>query len=470
MKYSFNLAHTTSYSAVGLQELNVYHKYNPIYWNTSVLICNSGSVDEDQDGDTNYGKVATALGSVIKRGVNVALPDINSSGYTFEPDVQHGRIFYGLFAISGINKDVAHYIIENRPYKSLDDFIDKTNEVLKKAHYVTLVKAGAFDELEGSNRIDIMRRLLTRTEDTIEKIDGRHVAKMLNAGLTPFKGTIQERYLKFRNYIFSQEFETKTEYTTKNKKFYKLNKISEDFFFEHFADSCKDGKQYYFDEEGNILVNKNSFDTVYKKIAKDIVEWTRTDEARDMYNNMKIEEELRKIYSSLAQWEIESLNYYYSGHILDGCELENHCVEDFFDLSEEPRVKARKKSKKGFYYNVYNSYRIAGTVVHKDKQKNLVYLLTPTGVVPVKYRSGTFSFYDKQVSEIQPDGSKKVLSKSWFGRHTHLMIEGYRRDDQFIPYVDKSSGGGHTTMKIVGINKDAEYPLSLEFERPKAKK
>lgn len=470
MKYSFNLAHTTAYSAVGLQELNLYHKYNPIYWNTAVLICNSGSVDEEQDGGTNYGKVATAIGNVQRRGVTVSLPHINSAGYTFAPSVKENRIYYGLFAISGINQEIAHHIINNRPYTSLEDFIDKTNDVLKKSHYLTLIKAGAFDELEGVSRIEIMRRFLEMTADTVTKIDGRHVVKMLDRKLTPFCGTLQGRFLKYRNYIFSQEFECKTEYTTKNKKFYKLNQISTNFFDEHFAELCTEGKQYYYDEYGDTIVNKNSFDTVFKKVAKEIIEWTKTEEALNMYNKMVVDEDLKDKFSSIAQWEIESLNYYYSGHILDGCEYDNHGVEDFFDLGEEPRVKSIRKSKKGFEYKTYNSYRIAGTVVHKDKNKHLVYLLTPTGVVPVKYRDGVFSHYDKQVSEILPDGKKKVLSKSWFGRHTHLMIEGYRRGDQFIPYVDKASGGGHTTMRIVEIHKDREYPLTIEFERPRPNK
>lgn len=469
MKYSFNLAHTTSYSAVGLQELNLYHKYSPIYWNTSVLICNSGSADEEQDGSTNYGKVATALGAVTKRGVVVALPHINNSGYSFEPDVKGNRIYYGLFAISGINQEIAHYIIENRPYKSLSNFMDKTKEVLGNAHYLTLIKSGAFDELEGKNRISIMRGYLENSVKQLTKIDGRQVVKMLNKGLTPFYNTLQARFLKFRNYIFSQKFEIKTEYTTKSKKFYQLDSISEEFFEQHFISHCTEGKQFYYNDNG-IVVNKNTFEIVFKKVAEEITEWVRSEEALNMYNKMLVDDELKSKYSSIAQWEIESLNYYYSGHIMDGCELENHGIEDFFDLGEAPRIKEKRKSKKGFEYNVYNSYRIAGTVVHKDKNRSTVYLLTPTGVVPVKYRKGAFSHYDKNISEVQPDGKKKVLSKSWFARHTHLMIEGYRRDDQFIPYVDKATGAVHTTMRVVTINKDREYPLTLEYERPKIHK
>ncbi|MGL5765017.1 MAG: hypothetical protein ACRCX8_05180 [Sarcina sp.] len=446
--------------------MNLAYHYPLIYWLTAVLICNSGSADEELDNSTDYGRVGTALGQIRKQGVNIALPHINNSGYSFEPDVENNRIYYGLFAMSGINKEIAHFIINNRPYNSLNDFIDKTKEVLKNTHYLTLIKSGAFDELEGKSRIEIMRTYMERSVEKIVQIDGRHVIKMLNNKLTPYYDTLDARFLKFRNYIFSSQFETKTEYTTKSKKFYRLDNISEPFFEEYFMQHCQEGKQYYYDDEG-LIVNKNTFDTIYKKVANNIVEWTKTDEAVNMYNSMLVDEELKNEYTSIAQWEFSSLNYYYSGHILDNCNIENHGVEDFFDLSETPRVKERRKSKRGFEYNVYNSYRIAGTVIHKDKLKHLVYILTPTGVVPVKFRSGTFTHYDKQISEMQADGSKKVLSKSWFKRGTDLMISGYRRNGEFIPYVDKSTGGGHTVMRIVSINKDREYPLSMEYERPR---
>lgn len=447
--------------------MNLAYHYPMIYWLTSVLICNSGSADEEQEGSTDYGKVATAIGNVQRQGVNVALPNINKSGYTFEPDVENNRIYYGLFAISGINKDIAHYIMDNRPYTSLDDFIDKTQEVLKNTHYITLIKSGAFDELEGTDRKSIMKKYLSRTIDKVSKIDGRHMIKMLNKKITPFTGDIQARYLNFRNYIFNSKFEIKTEYTTKNKKFYLLNEISEDFFNEHFISHCIEGKHYFFNEDG-LIVNKNSFDNVYKKIAQPIVDWARTKDAVDLYNNMILEERINELYTSISEWEIESLNYYYSGHLLDGCKLENHGVTDFFELNEEPEVKEKRTSKKGIEYNVYYSDRIAGTVIHKDKLKKVVYLLTPTGVVPIKYRDGVFGHYDKQISKINPDGSKVVIDKSWFKRHNHIVVEGYRRDTMFYPYV--SDKNRHTTMRIVEVNKDKEYPLKLEFERPRVDK
>lgn len=465
MKYSFNLAHTTSYSMVGLQEINIYHKYNPIYWSTAVLICNSGSIDEDE-GDTNYGKIGTAIGNVMKKGIDVALPHINNSGYSFEPDVKNNRIYYGLFAISGINQEIAHHIIDNRPYKSLEDFIDKTDEVLKNTHYKTLIKSGAFDELENMERPIIMKKYISKTIDKNTKIDGRHVIKMLNKKMTPFYNTLQARFLKYRQYIFSKKFEVNTEYSTKNKKFYILNDISCDFFEEYFMEHCTEGKQYFYNENGDVVINKNSFDNIYKKIAKEIIEWTRTDEAVELYNSMIEEEEFNQVYTSIPQWEVESLNYYYTKHIMDDCKLENHNIKNFFELPEEPVVKMTKKTKKGYEFKIYESYRIAGTVIHKQKDKHIVYLLTPTGVVPVKYRGGTFSFYDKQISEMKEDGTKKVIEKSWFARHSHLVVEGYRKGDQFIPYVDKNMNKmSHTTMRVVSINYDSDVPLAMQYDR-----
>ena len=40
--------------------------------------------------------------------------------------------------------------------------------------------------------------------------------------------------------------------------------------------------------------------------------------------------------------------------------------------------------------------------------------------------------FKKQISQIQADGSKKVIEKSWFKRGNKLMITGFRRDDTFV--------------------------------------
>lgn len=42
-----------------------------------------------------------------------------------------------------------------------------------------------------------------------------------------------------------------------------------------------------------------------------------------------------------------------------------------------------------------------------------------------------FAAFDKQLSEMREDGTKKIVEKSWF-KGNKLMITGFRREDQFV--------------------------------------
>ena len=82
----------------------------------------------------------------------------------------------------------------------------------------------------------------------------------------------------------------------------------------------------------------------------------------------------------------------------------------------------------------------------------MVSLLTPSGVVNVKIWKNQFAKYDKQISEIQPDGKKKVREKSWFSRGNLLYIQGIRRGDSFIPKAYKNSKHKIPIMKITKVD------------------
>ena len=101
-------------------------------------------------------------------------------------------------------------------------------------------------------------------------------------------------------------------------------------------------------------------------------------------------------------------------------------------------------------------------MLDKDKNKHRITLLTTSVVVTVKLYKGQFGFYDKQISELNEDGSKTVLEKSWFGRGNKLLITGYRREEQFVPkkYVD--SAYKHTLQLITDIDKDGNLKLQSE--------
>ena len=106
--------------------MNLAYYYPIIFWNTANLIVDSGAqfkltddsnddedIDTELDEDTiaeedeeeietgratvsNYGRIASAIGKMQKRGIQVLPPDINKSKYTFTPNVEENTILYGL--------------------------------------------------------------------------------------------------------------------------------------------------------------------------------------------------------------------------------------------------------------------------------------------------------------------------------------------------------------------------------------
>ena len=64
--------------------------------------------------------------------------------------------------------------------------------------------------------------------------------------------------------------------------------------------------------------------------------------------------------------------------------------------------------------------------------------------------------YNRQISEVDETGTKKVKEKGLFLRGTKLLITGYRRDDTFVCKRYKSTTG-HSVYKITNVNgKDIE--------------
>ena len=81
-----------------------------------------------------------------------------------------------------------------------------------------------------------------------------------------------------------------------------------------------------------------------------------------------------------------------------------------FKLSEYQTVE-RSFTKGGKTINIFKLHKICGTCIAKDKNKGHVTLLTTEGVVNIKFRKEYFSMFDKQISVIQPDGTKKIMEK-----------------------------------------------------------
>ena len=90
---------------------------------------------------------------------------------------------------------------------------------------------------------------------------------------------------------------------------------------------------------------------------------------------------------------------------------------------------------------IYQLNRIDGTVIGKDKLKNIVTILTQYVIVKLKIYRSQFSKYDRQIVEKDEETlKKKVIEKSWFTRGNQLIITGIRRgSDNFVPKVYKKT-------------------------------
>ena len=453
--YSFCRAHTLAYSFLALQEMNLAYRFPIIFWNTACLICDSGGGekeefeeeeyfeevvqssfedfveedDEDEDEDeeetdkkkkkkarsANYGKIASAIGKMAARGIVVSPPDVNKSGFTFAPEVDDHIIRYGLSGIVKVGEDVIKEIIENRPYSSVEDFLDKVK--IKKPQMINLIKCGAFDGF--GDRAEIMKQYVDLISDTKKDLNLRNVQMLLNHDLIPDKYDLQRRVFNFNKYLKN---------LTKEDVIY-FDDIAYNFYSQNFdVDKLRhDGEVF--------TIKKSSWKTMYDKhmaLLRDFIKANKN-ELLDKLNGMLTEEVWNKYcVGSISRWEMDSVSFYSHEHELKGLRSELYNVSDFKKLPEEPIVESTFPTKDGKKIPLFKICRIAGTVIDKNKNKNLVTLLTESGVVTVKIFGEVFNYYDKQLSEKGLDGKKHVIEKGFFTRGNKVVITGIRRGDSFI--------------------------------------
>lgn len=473
--YSFSQNHTFPYSCICLQEMNLAYHYNKIFWNTACLTVNAGADENNEHNKTtNYGKIAKAISEIQGKGQKIELPNINKAKFGFEPDIETDEIIFGLKGICGIGDDIAVAIIDNQPYKSFSDFLDKMDAYKNSdksnkfgdSAIITLIKAGCFDKLENRNRIDIMKEFIRKISKPLTSLGLDNIQTLYDIGyLSSEQEQYEYRLYKFRKYIFDDCFLVEKRGKSPNTYYYRLErKFAEPFFFEHFETNMIEGKDYEYDEMGFVLVKRGSIDREYNKLMNDFKEKVLCNQ-----ETLRIVNEYRfktlwdeKVEGNISKWEMDSLSFYYHDHELKHVNKEEYTIRDFNELPEIPVVSEyyvyKNKERPRFKLT-----RICGTVLDKDKNRHMVTLLTPTGVVGVKFYKGQFSFYDKQISDVNDDGKKTVLEKSWFGRGNKILVTGYRRGDLFIPKKYMDSAYKHTLQLITDI--DEKGNLTLQAER-----
>ena len=473
--YSFSVLHSFGYSLIALQEMNLAYHYPAIFWNCANLIVDSAGIDEndefinlidefdpatevnEEDNDNeeeleedmtkeekeeikkqtktvNYGKIASAIGKMMARGINVVLPDINKSEFTFTPNIENNAILFGIKGISRINNSLAKEIIDNRPYESLNDFLSKVK--INKIPIINLIKAGCFDNLENKNRVQIMTEYIDSISDKKKKLTLQNMQMLIRENCIPKEFINQVHIFNFNKYL--KNF--------KNLENYILDERAMTFYEKKY-----DMDLISQDEKGNFIIKQSSWDKIYKKEMDGIREELKTNE--DILNdlNKKLFDGVWNKYAqgTVSKWEMDSVNFYYHIHELAHIDKERYSIVDYNKLNEEPEVDTVWTTKDGKEIPIFKLNRICGTVIDKNKTKNIVMLLTDSGVVAVKIYRAQFSKYDKQISiKDEQTGKKTIVERSWFKRGNKLMIVGIRRGDNFVPKIYKNS-------------KQFDYPIEL---------
>ena len=152
-----NKSHAACYSYISI--LTAYFKaYYPAKFMASLL-----TMQDNQDKIEQYIRVAR------KMGIKISAPDINISNINFTEN--NGEILFGLGSIKGVGETSIPSIINNRPYQSLQDAINKIEKKsLNKRVGLALIKSGAFD-FYNSNRNEVINEFYTLRKDKEELLD-----------------------------------------------------------------------------------------------------------------------------------------------------------------------------------------------------------------------------------------------------------------------------------------------------------
>lgn len=436
--YSFNRSHCLAYSLVALQEMNLCFKYPMIYWNCACLITDSGA----EGANTNYDKIARAIGKITKAGVKINLPDVNKSSYGFLPDAKHNVIWCGFKSMLNVGDEVIENTIKYRPYSSIDDYLEKVHP--NKQAMISLLKGGAFDSM--GDRQQLMAYYIWKVCDKKKRLTLQNLPGLISHGMLP--QDTEEQITARRVYEFNRYLKQICINSTKD--FYNLNDRAINFLNEMDLSHMI---------EPDLTMSVKAWDKYYQKWMDVFRAWINSDKEHllDELNYEIFKADWNKYAEgTLSDWEMEVLCFYYHEHALAKLDQDKYGYSDFFEIPREPVIVDSWTTRNGHEIKKYQLYRIAGTCIAKDKLHSSISLLTTTGVVDVKFSREHFALYDKQISQRGADGVKHKIEGSWFARGEKLVIQGIRRDDTFLPKKYKDSSMEHRLYHIDKIENNGK--------------
>ena len=457
--YGFSLLHSTLYSFIALQQAYLNTFFPTIIYSAARLLVDSQSaaflseqltfLDEEdeeeekelQSKNVNYFKLASALNQTRQAGIDIRLPSLNKSAFTFKPSVDENAIYFGLKGITRISDTIIQNIIANRPYIGWQDLLKKVK--LNVLQVSNLIKAGALDEF--GDRRTILAEYCKSIADTKSRLTLQNAAKLIELNLIPqelFQDNIKvfkiNKHLR-KHFLIEDLFIPEGEIIPYIHEL-DFDQVEYDEFNSMYFEERR-WKRYY---DQNMLPIKNYIQKNHDALLK------------QMNEHAVKEKEGKYMKGTIADWEMDSLSFYYTHHKFEEEEyqkaLQKWGVCNFNDLPEEPEIEWQNGEAKKFRLST-----IAGVAIGRDKMKNLVGVLTTDGYFNVKVYRSTFNKFDKQIK------TAAETEKSWFSKGTMLLLQGYRMDDEFKIKAYKSSSNPMLT-RVIGPNEITTKRIEEEEE------
>lgn len=317
-------------------------------------------------------------------------------------------------ALNGVGGEVIESIIQNRPYISLQDFIDKTNS--NKTVTLSLIKAGAFDQF--GDRGKILESYLRRTSSPKTKLTMQNFKTLMDNDLLPSELDFQKRL-----FVFNKSLRA-------NKKVEDMYAVNYNYydFYEQFFDID------LLEPIGNTIgIKQKTWQKLYTKSMEPAKKYIQ-EHQQDLLTclNDKLFQEQCDKYAggNISAWEMDSMGYYYHEHELANVRAEWYNIYEYKGLPDEPEVEYTFR-RNGRDIPIYKTQRIMGTVIGKNNTKATVNLLTvDSGVVTVKFDLDYFAKYNRRISE-NIGGVNKIVETGYFIRGKKIVVNGYRRGGMF---------------------------------------
>lgn len=145
--------------------------------------------------------------AVISAGTAMIAQQLISWGLV--PDEKNNRIIFSFKGLCGIGDDIARAIVEHQPYSSFEDFCKRMvdTKIIGTAKMIILIKAGCFNELDSPDRMETMKKFLSRNVFTpIDKLTMQQFNSALEYDIFPKEMETMIRIKNFKAYALHESF------------------------------------------------------------------------------------------------------------------------------------------------------------------------------------------------------------------------------------------------------------------------